>query len=253
MMRVAVLNDIHGNLPALNAVLHELRGARVDRVVVGGDLLPGPLCAESLARLQELDVPVDFIRGNGEVAVVAARRGEVPPGVPTQYLPMIDWVARQLEDEQADFVATWPLTCSLSIPGLGGVLFCHATPRNEFEIFLPTTAEEKLLPVFSSVAESVIVCGHSHMQFDRRVGRHRVVNAGSIGMPFGPTGADWLLLGPDVELRHTDYDLAAAASVVRATAYPEAESYAGTNILNPPSAQQMIEIFTPAELKGPKA
>jgi len=248
-MKVAALYDIHGNLPALNAVLHEVRDARVDRVVVGGDVVPGPMCAEALARLQELDVPVDFIRGNGETAVAAQRRGEAPPGVPERYRPMIEWVAAQLEPEQAELIATWPLICRLSIPGLGEVLFCHATPRNEFEIFLPTTAEAKLLPVFEGVRESIVVCGHSHIQFDRMIGGHRVLNAGSVGMPFGPRGADWLLLGPSIELRHTDYDLAAAASVVRDTAYPEAESFAATNILSPPSAQQMIELFTPAELK----
>src|SRR5262249_56634889 len=126
------------------------------------------------------------------VAVSAAGGGEVPPGVPAQYRPMIDWVAEQLEDDQAAFIATWPLTVSLSIPGLGDVLLCHSTPRNEFEIFLPTTAEEKLLPVFEVVMETTVVCGHTHMQFDRMVGRHRIVNAGSIGMPFGPPGADWL-------------------------------------------------------------
>jgi predicted phosphodiesterase len=248
-MRVAVLYDIHGNLPALNAVLHEVRDAHVDRVVVGGDVVPGPMCVETLARLQELDLPTDFIRGNGEVAVSAEKRGDVPPGVPDRYRPTIAWVARQLEDEQAQFIATWPMTVSLSIPGIGDVLFCHATPRNEFEIFLPTTAEEKLLPVFGTVQEAMVVCGHSHIQFDRTVGRHRIVNAGSIGMPFGPPGADWLLLGPGVELRHTNYDFAAAASVVRDTAYPEAESFAADYILNPPSAQKMIEAFTPAELK----
>src|SRR5215467_6965036 len=116
-MRVAVLCDIHGNLPALNAVLHDVRDARVDRVVVGGDVVPGPMCVEVLARLQDLDVPTDFIRGNGEVAVSAQRRGETPPGVAKQYLPMIEWVAQQLEDEQARFIATWPMTFSLSIDG----------------------------------------------------------------------------------------------------------------------------------------
>src|SRR5256885_3587755 len=239
-MKVAALYDIHGNLPALNAVLHEIREARVDRVGGGGEVVPGPMGSEALARLQELDVPTDSIRGNGEVAVVAATRGEVPPGVPEQYLPMIEWVARQLEDEQAALIATWPKTFSLAIPGLGDVLFCHATPRNEFEIFLPTTADEKLARVFGDVAESIVVCGHSHMQFDRTVGRHRIVNAGSVGMPFGPPGADWLLLGPGIELRHTNYDLAAAASVVRDTAHPDPESFAATNILSPPSARQMI-------------
>ncbi|HJZ71006.1 MAG TPA: metallophosphoesterase family protein [Vicinamibacterales bacterium] len=248
-MRVAVLCDVHGNLPALNAVLREVREARVDRVVVGGDVVPGPMCVEVLARLQDLDVPTDFVRGNGEVAVSAQRRGEAPPGVPTQYLPIIEWTARQLEDEQAQFIAAWPMTVSLSIAGLGDVLFCHSTPRDEFEIFLQTTAAEKLLPVFSVVRESIVVCGHTHMQFDRMAGRHRIVNAGSVGMPFGPPGADWLLLGPGVELRHTNYDLAAAASVVRESGYPDAENFAATNILDPPTAERMIELFTPAELR----
>src|SRR5207237_7774497 len=116
-MRVAALYDVHGNLPALNEVLHALHDARVDRVVVGGDVVPGPLCGEALARLQELDVPVEFIRGNGEVAVAAQRRGTVPPGVPEQYRPMIEWVAQQLDDEQAELIAKWPMTVSVSIPG----------------------------------------------------------------------------------------------------------------------------------------
>src|SRR5262249_39328492 len=248
-MRVAALFDIHGNLPALNPVLHEVRDARVDYVVVGGDVVPGPLCVEAVARLQDLGVPTAFIRGNGEVAVSAQKRGETPPGVPPQYRPIIEWVAQQLEDEQAEFIATWPMTVSLTIDGLGDVLFCHSTPRNEFEIFLPTTTAEKLLPLFDGVRESIVVCGHTHMQFDRTVGRHRIVNAGSIGMPFGPAGADWLLLGPGVELRHTSYALAAAASVVRETGYPDAENFAATSILNPPTAAKMIELFTPAELK----
>jgi predicted phosphodiesterase len=245
-MRVAALYDIHGNLPALDAVLREVERAGVDRIVVGGDVVPGPMCRETLERLQALDVPTDFIRGNGETAVLADLNGQ-DPGVGEIYRPMIHWVAGEMAAHQST-LASWPMTTRLSIPGVGDVLFCHATPRNDFEIFLPTTPEDRLLPVFSGVDASVVVCGHTHLPFDRMVGRHRVVNAGSVGMPFGPAGADWLLLGPGVELRHTDYDLAAAAALVRATAYPQAESFAATNILNPPAAAQMIEMFTPAVL-----
>lgn len=77
----------------------------------------------------------------------------------------------------------------------------------------------------------------------------RVVNAGSAGMPFGEPGADWLLLGPEIELRHTNYDLEKAAARVRATSYPQAEDFAEKNILHPPPAGPMLEAFTKAGLK----
>ena len=91
------------------------------------------------------------------------------------------------------------------------MLFCHATPRNDNEIFTRLTPEEHLLPIFARLNADIVVLGHTHMQFDRMVGTVRVVNAGSVGMSFGEPGADWLLLGPDVQLRHTRYDLAKAA------------------------------------------
>jgi len=86
------------------------------------------------------------------------------------------------------------------------------------------------------------------MQFDRMVGGVRVVNAGSVGMPFGKPGADWLLLGPGVQLRHTDYDLPRAAALVRCTDYPDAANFAAHSILNPPSEKTMLERFAAAEL-----
>jgi len=88
------------------------------------------------------------------------------------------------------------------------------------------------------------------MQFDRMAGTIRVVNAGSVGMPFGSPGADWLLLGPDVELRRTAFDLAQAAERVRKTKYPQAEDFAARNILRPPSEEEMLKVFTRAELKA---
>jgi hypothetical protein len=81
------------------------------------------------------------------------------------------------------------------------------------------------------------------MQFDRTIGDVRVVNAGSVGMPFGPPGADWLLLGSEVELRRTTYDLARAAERVRQTAYPQADDFAAS-IIAPPSADAMLAAFT---------
>ena len=248
-MRVAAIYDIHGNLPALEAVLQEIRQAEVDHVVVGGDVTPGPMPVEILARLSQLEVPVRCIRGNGEVAVLAQRAG-TDPGyhLPEQAREAVRWSAQQLDPEHERLLAGWPETHRLQIGELGEVLFCHATPRNENEIFTRLTPAERLLPVFEGVEASVVVCGHTHMQFDRAIGGIRVVNAGSVGMPFGEPGAYWLLLGPDVQLRHTPYDLTVAAERIRDTDYPQASEFAD-GILQPQSESAMLELFAQAELK----
>jgi putative phosphoesterase len=248
-MKVAALYDIHGNLPALEAVLAEIRHAQVDQVVVGGDVLPGPMPRETLARLRQLDIPVHFIVGNGDRVVREQMAGSESSEVPEQFRAVIRWNAEQLRPEDEQLLAGWPLTVHVQIAGLGEVLFCHATPRNDTEIFTRLTSEDRLAPVFEGVDVPVVVCGHTHMQFDRTVGRIRVVNAGSVGMPFQDPGAYWLLLGPDVQLRHTAYDLASAAERIRATAYPQAEDFAARNVLQPPCEASILEMFSQAELK----
>jgi predicted phosphodiesterase len=247
-MRIAALYDVHANLLALEAVLEDIRRADIDHIVIGGDVLPGPMPNETLACLLSLDMPKKFICGNGEVAVLDYMAGK-KPSVPAQYLPVIAWTAEQLHSDDQKRLTEWPKTVSAQINGLGDVLFCHATPRNENEIFTRLTTEDRVLPVFAGVNASLVVCGHTHMQFDRVVGDIRVLNAGSVGMPFGKTGADWLLLGPDVQLRHTDYDLTKAADGIRATNYPQAEKFAERYILKPPSEQEMLELYAGAELR----
>jgi predicted phosphodiesterase len=258
-MRVAALCDIHGNLPALEAVLSEIHAEGVEQVVVGGDLLPGPMPVETLARLRALDVPVHFLYGNGERAVLAQLAAADAKSVtywgtasgapvPEPVKEMLRWTAHQLDATARHDLERWPMTVRLHVDGLGDVLFCHATPRNETEIFTRRTPEERLRPVFAAVDAPIVVCGHTHMQFDRMIGKTRVVNAGSVGMPFGPPGADWLLLGPGVELRHTSYDLETAAERVRQSRYPHAEEFASRNILNPPSEETILAAFADAEL-----
>jgi diadenosine tetraphosphatase ApaH/serine/threonine PP2A family protein phosphatase len=167
--------------------------------------------------------------------------------MPEPFREVVRWTARQVEDYR-DVLASWPLTSSLDIDGVGTVLFCHATPRNETEIFTRLTPEERLVPVFAGVDASLVVCGHTHMQFDRMVGRMRVVNAGSVGMPFGTTGAEWLLLGPGIELRKTRYDLNAAAEQFRRTEYPMVEDMAVRYVLNPPSEQDLLAAWATVEV-----
>ena len=248
-MRVAALYDIHGNLPALEAVLEDVRRAGVDQVVVGGDVCPGPMCTESLACLRALELPARFIRGNGDRDTLALASGEAAVNVPEVYLPAMRWVASQLDAEARAFIAQWPATLSIEIDGLGRVLFCHATPQSDTPIFTRLTAEERLAPLFDAAGANVVVCGHTHMQFDRMVGPVRVVNAGSVGMPFGDAGAYWLLLGPDPQLRRTAYDLSSAAERIRATTYPQAEQFAAGSVLQPPAEQEMLAMFSKAELR----
>lgn len=248
-MRVAAIYDIHGNLPALEAVLQDIHRVGVNHVVVGGDVLPGPMPRETLTCLLNLDVPVQFIQGNCEVAALAQMAGGDPGKMPEQAREAMRWSGQQLHPEHERLLASWPKTLRLKIGGLGEVLFCHATPRNENECFTRLTSEERLLPIFEGLNVPVVVCGHTHMQFDRMIGRTRVVNAGSVGMPFGKPGADWLLLGPSIQLRHTPYDLTKAAERVRTTNYPQADEFAAQYVLRPPSEEQMLEVFSRVELK----
>jgi predicted phosphodiesterase len=258
-MRVAALYDIHANLPALEAVLEEVREAEVEHVLVGGDVVPGPMPRETLALLLGLDIPVQFIHGNGELAVLAQIRATDSDAVaywgttsgeplPEPLRAVVRWSAQQVHPEYEQLLASWPKTLSLQIHGLGEVLFCHGTPRSETEAFTRLTSEDLLLPVFEGVSVPLVVCGHTHMQFDRMVGKVRVVNAGSVGMPFGQPGAHWALLGPDVQLRHTAYDLTRAADHVRETQYPRAHEFA-QHVRQPPSEEEMLKLFTHASFR----
>ncbi len=247
-MRVAAIYDIHGNLPALEAVLQDIRQARVSHIVVGGDVVPGPMPREALTYLLELGIPTQFIQGNGEVAVLEQLAGREPAAVPEQHRPIVRWTAQQLHTDHESLIASWSKTLRVEIHGIGEVLFCHATPRNENECFTRLTPEDRLLPIFENLNVAMVVCGHTHMQFDRMIGAIRVVNAGSVGMPFGQPGAYWLLLGPEVQLRHTAYDLANAAERIQNTNYPQAHEFAARNVLQPPSEREMLEAFARVSL-----
>jgi len=245
--RVAALYDIHANLPALEAVLRDVREAGIDNIVVGGDVVPGPMPHETLACLLDLDLPAQFIRGNGEREILAQLAGSETSTVPERFRPLLRWVAGQLAPEHVRTMAGWPPALQLEIDGLGLVLFCHASPRSDTDIFTRQTPAPRLLPLFAGLEAAVVVCGHTHMQFDRQVGGVRVINAGSVGSPYGEPGAYWLELGPQVRLRHTRYDLPQAAARIRATAYPGAADSAERDVLHPPVEADMLAAFSRAE------
>jgi predicted phosphodiesterase len=221
-VRVAALYDVHGNLPALEAVLAEVARESVDAIVCGGDVCAGPLPQECLDRLRALDAV--FVRGNGDRAL-----GE--------------WPASRLAGDDRAFLTGLPLTASLDVDELGPTLFCHATPRTDEEIVTRLTPDDELAAAHEGIAERVVVAGHVHVQVDRVVGGRRYVNAGSVGMPYeGRRGAFWALLGPDVELRRTDYDVEAAVEQLVATGYPDAEQYAGW-LLEPEDPAEVSAYF----------
>jgi predicted phosphodiesterase len=211
-LRVAALYHIHGNLPALDAVLAEL--PEVDAIVVGGDVLPGPLARETLDRLASLP-NTHYVMGNGD----RDSAGEFPE------------------------VASWPATVTLDVDGLGPVLFCHGSPRSDVEMITILTGEERLAPMLEGVSERCVVGGHTHRQFDRSLLGRRIVNAGSIGLPYeGVAGAFWALLGPDVELRRTDYDVPAAVEVLTA-AGGKAVEYLKESLIEPTDPDEVAAYF----------
>ena len=241
-MRIAVLCDIHGNLPALEAVLAEVEGEAVDHVVIGGDVVPGPMPTACIARLDALATPWSWLFGNGERDVARTARSGMPDRVPAVARPLLEWTAAQLDAATLERFEALPATVRLD--GAPRVLFCHATPRDEFEIFTLETPDAVLRPIFDAADADLVVCGHTHMPFDRRVGDVRVVNAGSVGLPFGEPGAFWLLLdGDDVQPRRTEYDRAAAEAMLGATDWP------GTvPLVDPPGQAAMLAAFRHAEI-----
>lgn len=248
-MRVAAIYDLHGNLPALETVLEEIRQAEIDLLVVGGDLVPGPMPREILESLLDLEIPTQFIQGNGEIDALTYLAGKSLDRVPEQYRDIVQWSAEQLYPKYEKLLASWTKTIVVEIDGIGKVLFCHATPRDDNEIFTRLTPEEVLLPIFEGLEADLVVCGHTHMQFDRMIGKIRVVNSGSLGMPFGEPLANWVLLENDIQFRKTSYDLEKAAERVKNTNYPQTEDFAANSILKPPEEKVMLELFTKGGLR----
>jgi len=245
--RVAALYDIHGNAPALEATIAAAEAARVDCFVIGGDIALGPMPREVLESLSRLGSRAHYVRGNCDRLMVDAFDGRPITSVPASVRDAIVWAAAQLDRQQRDFLAALPLTITIDVDTLGAVLFCHATPRDDDEILTVRTPDDRLRPMLSGSTQPIIVCGHTHMQFHRRLDGTQIVNAGSVGMPFGASGADWLRLGPGIALQRTDYDRERAAARIARTTGPQAPAFATHYVLHPPSEAEMLAAFEAAE------
>jgi putative phosphoesterase len=206
-VRVAALYDVHGNLPALEAVLADVRAAKPDLIVFGGDLVWGPWPREVLALARSVPVEMRFIKGNTDRAVLTSTE------------PSFVWSRDQLTADERAFVESWPNTLTVEVRSVGQTLFCHATPRSDTEIVL-AGIDSQWVEAAAGVETETVVCGHTHLQFDEEHGGRRWVNPGSVGNPTVRPVAWWAVLGPTVELRVTEYASASAAEAMRNTGFP---------------------------------
>ncbi|MFI6161800.1 metallophosphoesterase family protein [Micromonospora haikouensis] len=242
--RVAVLSDVHGALPPLEAVLAEPDVAAADLIVLTGDIAAGPQPVEVLDLLAGLGDRVRWVGGNADRELVEARAGRPSP------IEVSNWAAGQLRDDQVARLAALPTAVTLPVAGLGEVLFCHATPRDDEEVVLVDSRLSRWAEVLADVPAEVrtVVCGHTHMPFARLVDRRLVVNAGSVGMPYGGPGADWALLGPGVQLRRTAFDVdAACARVAAESGFPDAAGWADEYLRSRHSDAEALAVFGPRD------
>ena len=248
-MRVAVLADIHGHLPALDAVLPDVDRAGVDAIVLNGDIATGPMPAETLDRLADLGERAIWVHGNAERELVDAYDGRLSQDLSDEVRLPTEYAASRLSARHRDLLADLPLSVRLEVDGLGPVRFCHATTRDDLEMVLVDSPIERYRIAFANTAEPTVVLGHTHMPFDRLADRRRFVNPGSVGMPYGATGALWAVIGPDIVLRRTPYDVAAAAATFRAEApeYPALEEFIAENLHEVPSDAEALAVFTPKD------
>ena len=245
-MRVAVLADIHGNLPALDAVLADVAAAGADAIVLNGDMATGPMPAQTLERLAGLGDGAVWVRGNCERELAGAWDGTLDPGLPEQARVPAEYCAAQLDRAHRDLLDGLPLSVTLEVDGLGPVRFCHATAVSDTAIVLVDSPIASYRAGFAGVTEPTVLLGHTHMPFDRLADRRRFVNPGSVGMPYGTAGAHWALLGPEIILRCTGYDAHAAAAAMRVAApeYPGLDEFIAENVVTVPSDALALAVFS---------
>ena len=240
---VAVLSDVHGVLPVLEAVLAEADVRAADLVVVTGDHAAGPMPVETLDVLTGLGERGLLVRGNADRELADIAAGSASPH------PESVWAAAQLRPDQLDRLAGLPHPVTLDVAGFGPVVFCHGTPRDDEEVVLVDSPPERWAAVLGELDHEVrtVVCGHTHMPFVRLVDRRLVVNPGSVGMPYGRAGGAWALLRDgQVALRHTAVDVEAVCRrIVVESGYPDRAAWADEYVRSRHSDLDALRAFTP--------
>jgi putative phosphoesterase len=244
---VAVLSDIHGVLPALEAVLAEPEVVAAERIVLTGDIAAGPQPVAVLDRLLGLGDRVTWVRGNADRELVTLAGGGTTK-IPD---PIAPWAAAQLTDVHLNLLAGLEHPITLSVDGFGDVLFCHGTPRDDEEVVLVDTRLERWSEVLADLPDTVrtVVCGHTHMPFVRLAHRRQIVNPGSVGMPYGRQGAHWALLaGGAVTLRCSAFDPdVASAEVCRESSYPAVAEWVDFFLHSRASDAEALTTFAPRD------
>jgi putative phosphoesterase len=247
---VAVLSDVHGVLPALDAVLAEPDVQRAERIVLTGDIAAGPQPVPVLDRLLALGDRVTWVRGNADRELVELARGQTDDVGD----PIAPWAARQLTADHVDLLARLPYPVTLELDGFGPVLFCHATPRDDQEVVVVDSRLERWAEVLSGLPAEVmtVVCGHTHMPFTRLAHRRQIVNPGSVGMPYGRHGAHWALLaGGAVTMRRTAYDPDRACELVKEqSSYPDVAEWADYFLHARASDAEALAVMAPRDGRG---
>lgn len=237
MTRIAAISDIHGNLPALEAVHKAVNAARPDYVAICGDLIMnGPDPVGTLALVQEMERAGAFvILGNTDLAVAEGDYTAAFPwfsdGAPDSYRRAAEWARDQIGDDGVSYLRHLPWERRLRV-GDGGsphgdlVLFCHASPGSLTDGLGTDLDPVVTIERVSGTDAKVIVCGHTHVPEVREVGWRTIVNAGSAGFVFdGDPTASWALIDVDdegvtAEIQRTNYDVMAAANAVSARGLP---------------------------------
>lgn len=242
---LAVLSDVHGVLPVLEAVLAEPDVAAADLIVIAGDHAAGPQPVEVLDALQALGERAVLVRGNADRELVTVARGGSSPH------PESRWAGAQLRTDQVELMAGLPHPVVVEVDGFGPVLCCHGTPADDDAVVLVDSQLERWAEVLRDVPDAVrtVVCGHTHMPFVRLVDRRLVVNPGSIGMPYGRPGGAWALLrGGQVSLRHTPVDVTdAVARIVAESSYLDRAAWASEYVGAVNSDADALAAFAPRD------
>lgn len=201
---------------------------------------------QTIERLRALtDPPVRFVMGNTDREMVATfDEGAGADDAADVIERWKNWSAQQLDRRHRDFLAGFEHHVTVDVTGLGLTLFCHGSPRSDTEIITTLTSDERLARMIAVTGERIVVCGHTHIQFDRTVLGTRVINAGSVGLPYeGHAAAYWLQLGPEVALRRTEYDVAGAVRVLAQEGIPGLDEMLKESLLEPVAPETVAEVF----------
>ncbi|NJP92683.1 metallophosphoesterase family protein [Nonomuraea sp. FMUSA5-5] len=244
-MRVAVLSDVHGVLPALEAVLAEPDVAGADLIVLTGDVAAGPMPVETLDLLVSVGERALWVSGNADRELVEVVQGKDCPYAISR------WAAGRLRGEQVELLAGLPARQVLELGLLGTTLFVHATPRSDEEVILVDSSLERWSEVLAGQSAATVVVGNTHMPFVRLADRVRVVNPGSVGMPYGTYGAHWALLDGEsgaVTLRCTPLDARTVGERLKAeSGFEEIEEWVREYVSSVYSDAEALRAFAQAE------